>query len=42
MSAPPGITELAAAAAKLAIPHIDYLSVLPIMVMLGGAVVILG
>jgi NADH-quinone oxidoreductase subunit N len=42
VSAPPGITELAAAAAKLAIPHIDYLSVLPIMVMLGGAVVILG
>jgi len=38
----PGYAPLAAAAGHLALPQIDYLSILPIMVMLGGAVVILG
>lgn len=42
MTVLPGAAQLAAVAGKLVLPHIDYLSVLPIMVMLGGAVVILG
>jgi len=36
------LARLLAATGQLRLPHIDYLSILPIMVMLGGAVVILG
>ncbi len=38
----PHAAGLAAATVHLVLPHIDYLSILPIMVMLGGAVVIMG
>lgn len=34
-------TALAVTAGRLRLPHIDYLSILPVMVMLGGGVVIL-
>ncbi len=36
------LARLLAAAGQLRLPHIDYLSILPVMVMLGGAVFILG
>jgi NADH-quinone oxidoreductase subunit N len=37
-----GLVSIATTATHLQLPHIDYLSILPVMVMIGGAVVILG